>query len=247
MDTEKRTILEIFLTFGVILLSIITYFFSAMYSQQKKLRQFEEEKVRVEIDATNEVRKKIATEIHNDVAPHLTAIFYEVHQLDNEFSKKKENILESLSASINKLRTLTKEISPLHYYGITFQEAIEAYIKNHHFDADLDIQIDISDEDILNEQRKEVLFRIFQEIILNTVKHSKADNLEIIMKNKAGNLIIKTADNGIGFDSKAHIHAKNRNGYGLMSILSRVYYLGGSFEHDLSGSKGTRYIISIPV
>ena len=91
-----------------------------------------------------------------------------------------------------------------------------------------------------------MFFRIIQEILLNTIKHAKATKLLIEITNDNGYLILKTADNGIGYDSIRVLDNKNKKGYGLLSILSRVKYLNGEFEHDQSKEPGTRYIISFP-
>jgi signal transduction histidine kinase len=247
MVTQKTTIFTIFILFSIIFLSFLFYFFSSLLRHQKKLRQLEEEKVSAEINAGNEERNKIATEIHNDLAPHLTSIIYQVYQLSTSDEELKHKLLASLSDCLEKMRMTIKEISPIEYYGITFQEAIENYIKRHDFEKDIEILIKYDfDFDLLTTKKLEVLFRIIQEIVLNTIKHAQATRLQIEITNQDGFLILKTADDGIGYDSLRILDNPNKKGYGLLSILSRVKYLNGYFEHDLSKEPGTRYIIHFP-
>jgi signal transduction histidine kinase len=248
MVTTKTTILEIFIISSSIILVFLFYFFNSLLRHQKKLGKLEEEKVTAEINAGNEERNKIATEIHNDLAPHITSVIYQVHQLSTDNEALKQQLLGSLSDCLEKMRLTIKEISPIEYYGITFQEAIENYIKRHDFEKNIEILIKYDFEfELLSSNRLEVFFRVLQEILLNTVKHAQATRLHIDISNQQGYLFLKTADDGIGYNSAKIIESSNKKGYGLLSILSRVKYLNGNFQHDLSKDPGTRYIISFPV
>jgi len=86
------------------------------------------------------------------------------------------------------------------------------------------------------------LLRIIQEGITNIIKHAKAKNVEILIYEEEGTLLLTINDDGIGLDEK-----KVRNGsstIGLQSIRRRVQSLNGETKIN-SNANGTEIIVSI--
>jgi signal transduction histidine kinase len=57
---------------------------------------------------------------------------------------------------------------------------------------------------------------------------------------------VRSSDNGIGYDM-SEIRAKNKLGLGLRAIHSRIDYLNGTLSVSDDITKGTRYVIRIPL
>jgi two-component system, NarL family, sensor kinase len=87
------------------------------------------------------------------------------------------------------------------------------------------------------------IYRIIQEIISNTIKHSKADTFILDLHYKNGSITMICGDNGIGF-IKNKINKENP-GFGLSNIQHRVESLGGVFAIESMPGKGTQIKISI--
>ena len=81
-----------------------------------------------------------------------------------------------------------------------------------------------------------------KEIIINTIKHSKSDKLDILFSHVKNNLIIRTKDEGIGIS--INLDSSKRNG--ITNITNRVEILKGSIEILLNGNSGVQYLIKIP-
>ena len=79
-------------------------------------------------------------------------------------------------------------------------------------------------------------------LINNTVKHSKADKVNVVFRRTATNLFIEYFDNGSGFNIK-----NVKKGVGLNSIENRAYFYGGKTEIKTSKGKGTHYIFELPL
>lgn len=92
-------------------------------------------------------------------------------------------------------------------------------------------------------QEEFALFRIIQEFINNSLKHSKAEKLKIEFKSKKKMALINLSDNGIGFDMAT---LKN-HGMGLSNVRSRIRPYNGEVDIFSEPGKGTRYEIAIPV
>jgi len=85
------------------------------------------------------------------------------------------------------------------------------------------------------------VYRIVNELLTNTLRHSKAQNASLQLFVSEGILTIIAEDNGIGFDKNAMV-----TGMGLGNIKSRVAALNGSITMDSAPNKGVSFIIDIP-
>ena len=94
----------------------------------------------------------------------------------------------------------------------------------------------------LSYEYKVILFRITQEFIQNSIKHSKCKSIEINLKSTFENITLILNDDGIGFDT-----LKNHNGIGLINMKKRTELLGGDFLLVSTLNKGTTLSIKLPI
>ena len=88
-----------------------------------------------------------------------------------------------------------------------------------------------------------ILYRIIQEGINNTLKHAKATELHISLEKDEEAVRLSIEDNGVGFNTDQ----KGINGIGLENIYSRVQYLKGTLDLDSKENEGTLIAIFIPL
>lgn len=80
-----------------------------------------------------------------------------------------------------------------------------------------------------------IMFRILQEFFSNTIKHSKASNLNVCISFNMDALEIIAKDDGVGF-----LTIKNKsNGIGLQNIKNRAKLIGASAVFTSEVNKGT--------
>ena len=87
-------------------------------------------------------------------------------------------------------------------------------------------------------------FNIIQEILNNVLKHSKAKNAKVNIKENNGKLLISIIDDGIGFD-KTKINLKD--GLGINQIDARIRMMKGDFFIDSKKGLGTKVKIDLPI
>ncbi|MFZ1517859.1 MAG: ATP-binding protein [Ignavibacteriaceae bacterium] len=237
------------LTFALVTLVLLVLIFFAVY----KYQQLKRKRVVREIEYKNklqnaELEKKIvedklniSRELHDNIGSQLTFI---ISSLDNltyleksntivprldtikNFSKEalidlrntiwamkhEDGDLETLELKINEM--IQKLNSSLNNIAITLERSIEVNIK-------------LSSTQMLN------LFRIVQESIQNSIKHSLADTINIILAKTANGFEIKIKDNGKGF-----LLDQTNNGNGLENIKTRCEQAGGkcTFVSNESGT-----------
>ena len=99
--------------------------------------------------------------------------------------------------------------------------------------------IDLNEED-LPDPLKIVIYRITQEAINNTAKHSKAGTLRILLGKTGDSIELVVEDDGRGFDvAQALSHENQSRGMGLTGMKERAELSNGSFEITSGRGKGT--------
>ena len=246
MGTQER---EIFVAFSLVagfLAVLLSFFFLSLFKQNRKYRKLQIDKLNAEINATELERNLIATELHNDIGPYLSSIKMRLNLLETQ---NKEDLLEvkaALDKCVDQVRGMAKSLAPLAIFHISLIDALKQYIANLSLDQSLKIQLIEKEIPTLTQDQSNQLYRVLQEIILNTVKHAHATELNIEFSLEGDQFLIRTADNGIGFDA-SEIREKHKLGLGLLGIQSRIEYLNGTMVSSDEIKKGTRYNIRIPI
>ena len=240
---------DIFLAFSYIFgfVAVIIVFFSInTYKQHRTYKSFQKKKLNAEINAADEQRGLIATELHNDIGPYLSSIKMRLQLIDSPSFDDLEACKVALDKCVNQVREMAKQIAPLSISNISFQEAITQYIYEVNVKKDLVIEFAEKDKLLLTADQNTQLYRIIQEVIQNTIKHAKATTLFIEIAKEGNSILIRTSDDGIGYDFSS-IRAQKKLGLGLLGIYSRIEYLNGSLNVSDDLSKGTRYNMRIPI
>lgn len=107
-------------------------------------------------------------------------------------------------------------------------------------------QISAQEKDIPN-SLKTTVFRILQEALNNTIKHSSADLIRITLSQDADDIQLIVEDNGKGFDMSEGCEKNNFNlRFGIASMRQRVKSSGGSLVIKSAQGAGTRVFAAWP-
>ena len=120
--------------------------------------------------------------------------------------------------------------------------ALRDFISNIESTGKIHIDLQVYGDVIFSKDARMMVFRILQELIHNALKHSKADQIEVILIKKQDSCKITVSDNGIGF-----IYSGLENKSGLFNVEQRVAYLEGEMEVDTKENQGCYVFISIPL
>jgi len=87
------------------------------------------------------------------------------------------------------------------------------------------------EEQRLSPAVRTAVFRVLQEALNNTARHSQASRVVVRLLSRDNSLIVHVGDNGCGFDETA-----THKGIGLRNFANRATYAGGSFQlHSVPG------------
>ena len=96
----------------------------------------------------------------------------------------------------------------------------------------------------LNEHQSTAVFRIFQEILTNIVRHAAATAVNVEVEFYADGLLLRVSDNGRGFDK---LHLSDPKALGLLGMRERALLLGGAIDIQSSTGAGTTVTLWIPL
>jgi signal transduction histidine kinase len=97
------------------------------------------------------------------------------------------------------------------------------------------------DSTTLESNKKIIVYRVLQELLVNMKKHSRCSLVVITFKKNKNKLQIDYSDNGVG----ASLDKKNsRNG--LQNVENRILSIKGNITFDTNTGKGFKTSLSIP-
>ena len=248
MDQKEANIYTGLLVAASILATIIAYFIVSILRHQRRNLQLHKEKIQAEIITLESERKRMASDLHDELGPVLSAVKMQINSV--ETSDEDAEVIDKASKHIDglleRIREISNNLMPTVLIRKGFPTALKEFAENITRTGKLNIEYNCSPDDLSVENKKEIhLFRIAQEVIHNAIKHSQASRMNILLHQKNGLLMLEIADNGKGFDPQKV--AKLSGGHGLGNILSRVEILKGEMYVDSSIGKGVKYNIEIPV
>jgi len=217
---------------------------------EQKIRQLEEEKkmlaARYIVDGQEEERKRIAKELHDGLGVLLNTIKMQFTSITSYLPENKpvlEKATRLLEQATGDVRRISHNMMPglLTRFGLF--EAVEDIFENLNDIEGLKAHLSITgDQSRLPENMEIMLYRIIQEMVNNTIKHAAATEISFSITRSDDRLHFIYEDNGKGFNVEEALQKKSM---GIVSIISRVNFLGGHIEFISSPGQGTHIVFDV--
>ena len=228
---------------------IILYFIITMIKHQRTNVALYKAKIRAEISTLENERSRIASDLHDELGPILSAVRMQINHLDSENESDQKIVAyanKHIDDIIQKIRSISYNLMPNTLVRKGLFKAVDEYIgKLSEIHQELRIRLTYEDAPVPEREKDINIYRIIQEIIHNTIKHAQATQLSIEFRKSGNNLLLVTADNGIGFDYDGKM--KDAAGLGLITLQSRAEILNARFVFKSEPGKGTNYFFEIPL
>lgn len=195
------------------------------------------------IDTQEIERKRVADDLHDSLGQELSSIRMMFSALDNEFiSPSNTDIINTcnsiLEKSISDLRSICFNLMPASLESGNLVTAVRELINNTLIKTKFTTN---SIEILLKKDKTIAIYRVFQEFLSNSIKHSKANLVSIKIHKEKAKISIDLNDDGIGFK----MNSSNQKGRGLMTMKNRINSIGGNFNYKSDLGKGTHLKIII--
>lgn len=215
--------------------------------KEKKIRDLASQLALIE----EKERRNIATDLHDHVGQLLSLSKIKLKTLmDSSFSLSKplKEILQLIEQLLQYTRTLTFELSPPILYELGLQAAIEWLAEEMQKQHNFVIEVIGDCQETLNDEIRSILFKAVKELLVNVVKHARANKVKISLAREKDVVRIDIKDDGIGFvTSGIDFRSGKISGFGLFNIYERLNHLGGSLEAKSELSKGTQVTLTAPL
>ncbi len=248
MDTQETKIYTTVLIAALVLAVIIGYFFISIIRQQRRTLALQKQSVQLQITALEGDRARIAADLHDELGPMLSAVKMKINSFeltDEEDKIEIEKTNGHIDAMLQRMRQISFNLMPNTLLRKGLITAIEEFIAYTAKSSPLQIELIAENTLQLSEEKTINMYRIIQEIIHNTIKHSGATRLVLQLETKKEQLILHTADNGTGFDPDKP--AGITTGIGLKNLSSRTDMMKGQMFTQTAKGKGTSYTFEIPL
>nr|WP_311316802.1 sensor histidine kinase [Latilactobacillus curvatus] len=197
-------------------------------------------------------RHRLARELHDSVSQQLFAATMMLSALSEVAQKQADNaqMLQSLTTvervlneAQSEMRALLLHLRPVNLEGKSLRDGIIQLLNELKTKIAIQITWDI-DSITLPSGIEDNLFRIVQELLSNTLRHAKAQEIEVYLKQLGQSVLLKVIDDGTGFDTNAEQKAGS---YGLKNIVERAHSVGGTAKIISLPNQGTSVEIRVPL
>lgn len=227
----------------VFMISLLFYILSAITERHRI-----EEELRMAFQANRELnsylalsekiaedreRKRIAREIHDTLGHALTGISAGIDAVkvlvDIDTNRAKEqlnNVSVVVRDGIRDVRGSLNKLRPGALENNTLKEALIKIIREYEAISNLEIHLRYEWDNIdLDIAKEDIVFRVIQESITNSVRHGHAKTIWIELLEEEEAYVMTIQDDGVGFDELHY-------GYGLKQMQERLMIIGGSVRFE---------------
>ncbi|HPU30053.1 MAG TPA: PAS domain S-box protein [Syntrophorhabdaceae bacterium] len=235
-----------------------------LLEQQEELRSLSKRLVDIE----EAERKRFSQKLHDTVGQNLTAISInlniinaKIHDIvSDDIKTRLKDSLVLLEQTTEKIRNIMSDLRPsvLDDYGLL--AAIKWYGRIFSSRTGINVTVEGAEShERLNPSIENALFRITQEALTNTAKHSGATDVYINLNIDDDGVYLNIYDNGGGFDASLRKGNKSFEGldpskekgeekarWGLINMRERAISIKGELKVESEKGKGTKVIVKVP-
>jgi signal transduction histidine kinase len=199
---------------------------------------------------------RIAREIHDQLGSALTSLRWDLEGLDRSLSdlsapydpeQRKQRIAAMMrltDQTVDSVRKIASELRPSILDDLGLVEAVEWQARQFQARTGIICRFECSLESVdLSPEQSTAVFRILQEALTNVLRHAEATQVDIVMEQLDGSLVVTITDNGRGITQG---QKTSRSSLGLGGMQERALMVGGTVDVAGEEGKGTRVTVRIP-
>jgi PAS domain S-box-containing protein len=200
------------------------------------------------ITAQEEERRRIARDLHDDVAQRIALLSNKMHNLRRSLptaiaaSEELSDIQKEIEQASESVRLISHQLHSSNLI-LGLPRALEGYCRE--FSQQRGIKVEFTQKGPMiriPEPVPLVMFRVLQEALYNVARHSGAAQVEVSLLTEGDEIRLRVKDRGKGFDP-----AQISDGLGLVSMRERLRFVGGKIKLSSAPGLGTEIEAAAPV
>jgi signal transduction histidine kinase len=198
-----------------------------------------------------EERKNISRIIHDELGQQLTGLKMDMTWISQQLSsestavmKKMDTMIELIDQTVLSVRRISSDLRPAMLDDLGLVAALQWMSRDFQERSGIKITFNTNSQDYLFKPEVATeLYRIFQEALINVVRHSGATEVKSSLTLTGEKIYLSLSDNGKGFDPEK---VKNKKALGLIGMRERAAMIHGTLEVH-SDKQGTEVTVIIPI
>ena len=204
---------------------------------------YKKRKRQLDLDAENAVREsqlKTSKKVHDVVANGLYRLMSE---MENGEQIDRERILDDMENLYERSRDISYDNEAIGIKGTDFHSSVSSLLMSFATPDTRVVVVGNTGElwEGLNQEAKNDLYYVLQELMVNMTKHSKADSAAVRFERIGDEIKVYYTDNGLGMSQEQVF--KN----GLTNTGNRIRSIGGSITFGEGTTGGLQVQIAFPV
>ena len=205
------------------------------------------------LTAQEEERRRLAREIHDDLAQRLAGLNLQTERIEQELAATGATEAAAHVAGVNQalvqlsrdIHDLSRQLHPSMLEHLGLEDAIRAECEG--FSSRAGIQVEFVSSEVPKELSKELgicFYRVAQEALHNIARHAGTREARVSLGRSNGNLELDVVDRGSGFDP---LCPKRKRGMGLASMQERARLVQADLEIETAPGRGTAIRLRAPL
>ncbi|MHA7278450.1 sensor histidine kinase [Arthrobacter sp. MDT2-2] len=199
------------------------------------------------IEASDQERRHIAGELHDEVIQDLSGLAYAMESEERRGPASLGPVFTNarimLQNDVRILRAMTSELYPpdLDELGL---EASLMRLEAPLVERGIAFTVDIPDKLVLDRDHTVLVYRAAREALVNATKHSSARSVDIRIRQTSRQTQITVSDDGVGFDPN---EPRPEGHFGLRILGDTIRQAGGTLDIHSAPDVGTSVIATFSV
>lgn len=210
---------------------------------QEQLRQMAHQLLMVEENQ----RKQISRELHDKICQLLVGINMHLTLFAKTAASDPKGIRRTLVplrrlvvSGVKIVHRFARDLRPSALDDLGLIPALRAYIADFPKRKGREIQLSaFPGVDVLNNDKRTVLYRVVQEALVNAAKHARATVIKVSVLKAPDGVCLEITDNGRGFDMNRHCSESGIKRLGMVGMRERVEMVGGCLVVESAPGRGT--------
>ncbi len=215
-------------------------------SDRKRLRDFSEGMLR----ATEDERRRIARELHDDTAQRLATLILRVRVLADEADGEIRHTLlgeirEEIVETVEGVKRIARGLRPPELGEVGLAAALQSHLRGLREGTGFDVEAEVAPVDsLLDSDERLLIYRVVQEALSNVMRHADVRVARLVVDIDDGTVFAEVSDSGRGFElGRSH---EGGGGLGLLGMQERAKMFGARLLIETAPGEGTRVRLELP-
>jgi len=207
--------------------------------------------IRKTIEAQEEERRRIATEIHDGVTQQLVSIWYRLQACGRSLRGDPDRAERDLAAArqlvdeaLAEARVAIYDLRPSMLDDLGLSPSLRELARRQ-LEGEVELRLEVEDVGALPPHHEVALYRIAQEAVTNVRKHAGASRVTVTLRAHPDRVELAIEDDGVGFDLPSSGTSGPQTSFGMTGMAERASLVGGELTVRSARSRGTTVSVGI--